>query len=83
MPSRPVAAGRGPPDVRQQSRYSTLDARHHRLHHLAREAKALLDGGKVESAWGLGEQLATENTALMDNIRALAEAPGLLKSSHS
>lgn len=64
-------------------RYSTLDARHQRLHHLAREAKALLDAGEVESAWRLGDQLATENTVLMDNMRELAEEPGLLKSSHS
>ncbi len=54
--------------------YPLIQARHKRLHVLARAAKAALDTGQPTEAFAKGEILELENAALLAEIRALADS---------
>ena len=57
--------------------YALIEARHARLHRLAREAKAALDAENIDAAHAQAQRLELENAALLAEIRALAASDGL------
>ncbi len=57
--------------------YPLIQARHGRLHQLAREAKAALDAGDADTMHAKAQRLELENAALLAEIRVLAEPDGL------